>query len=144
LLSPIAVNADLIEITGGGAADGWWELSIITGEASDASIQDILDDQVWWDDSTLALLFADTCGTCLGLNTSTIGAFFSYDYWSTGSSLVGAGYFTSTGSALLWNADDGPWKFATAERVSVPEPATLALFGIGLLGMTAARRRKKA
>ncbi|MDH5617310.1 MAG: PEP-CTERM sorting domain-containing protein [Gammaproteobacteria bacterium] len=33
--------------------------------------------------------------------------------------------------------------FATAERVSVPEPGTLALLGIGLAGMGMSRRRRK-
>lgn len=43
---------------------------------------------------------------------------------------------------------DGPFQFAdfsySFAASSVPEPGTLALLGIGLLGMGAARRRKKA
>lgn len=50
----------------------------------------------------------------------------------------GSGYSFATGTAHLYRFD------AFSVGVNVPEPAGVALFGLGLLGLVAARRRKSA
>ena len=67
----------------------------------------------------------------------------------------GATYFRIIGSPSVGFSDYVFWDDAQTQTTlasgymsistaSVPEPGTLALFGIGLLGMAASRRRKKA
>jgi hypothetical protein len=50
----------------------------------------------------------------------------------------GSGYSFATGTAHLYRFD------AFSVGVNVPEPAGIALFGLGLLGLAAVRRRKAA
>ena len=142
LLTPVAANAVLIEITGAGAADGWWELSTVVGVPGDATLGDILDNQVWWGDSSLAEMFAEVCGSCLGtqFNSNAVGPWFSYEDFDIARSL-GWGFNASRGYAVEYSGGgSSQWLWVTA--VSVPEPGTLALLGIGLFGMGFARRKK--
>jgi hypothetical protein len=75
------------------------------------------------------------------LNDGTSGS-FSNDIWTVDTAQSTAHLFlvADVTATTISNPDPGPDPLS----VSVPEPTTITLFGIGLLGLTALRRRKQS
>jgi hypothetical protein len=75
------------------------------------------------------------------LNDGTSGS-FSNDIWTVDTAQSTAHLFlvADVTATTISNPDPGPDPLS----VSVPEPTTISLFGIGLLGLTALRRRKQS
>lgn len=87
-------------------------------------------------DDFLARVLIGTCLGCGSLRPSTSD--FDTAYWQTSLAGISTYLFTTPSEATYFGT------FSTSTVSTVPEPGTLALFGIGLLGLGAARRRKKA
>lgn len=67
------------------------------------------------------------------------GLTYDLDFGGTTSSAPNATYFGTF-------ADEGLWQLASADAIRgaiIPEPATMALFGLGLVGLGAYRRKRK-
>ena len=66
VLSPLSAQAVLIEITDSGVegVNGIWDVTTITGTGND--LLGILDDQVWFGNGDLAMLFATAVGDASG------------------------------------------------------------------------------
>ena len=69
--------------------------------------------------------------------TAPVGPDFGFSTWSAGPTSFGL-------SSVVFSTDGTLFSVDNLVVRAVPEPGTLALLGIGLLGMGAARRRKKA
>lgn len=146
LLSPMTANADLIT-----TSIGDYDITTVTGTfdevASDLMAQD------WWGDGTLASEFSDALGDLLGtfdlpLPEGSLAYTPVFAYEATEGSFDGYLWVDFPGGSGLGPSSISgprgiPLVWAVGERVSVPEPGTLALLGVGLFGIGFARRRKK-
>ncbi len=92
-------------------------------------------------DSVLGLLFSTSAPTDDGSNTgNNYDLAFADAKWSSGSIALSAGSYSITGitTSSPYGGGDGALQVVSA----VPNPATLALFGLGLAGLGWSRRKK--
>jgi hypothetical protein len=75
-----------------------------------------------------------------GIGTTPLGALYDMTFQYTTSQDPDVFYYSST------YADDGFWQISSSDPVRanvVPEPATLSLLGLGVIGLVARRRKRK-
>ena len=134
------VKATIIEISGAvdSSNNGLWEITTISGVYSDVS--STLKSQVWWENGDLASLFVITLADSLGFPNANGIRGPAFNVTEVGSLLGGSprvqgwwwreaglrSYRAGTNANLTW---------AIATPVEVPEPSTLAILVLGLLGL---------
>ena len=155
LISPFAANADAIAVSTGdlgnnvidNSGDFLWTPSLISPSGLGSNMLTVTYG-LWNSPSVLVDVF---------VNGTNVGNFFAdQGYISPGPEIfsvdVGAYLISGINSIFFtgYGENNGDYVIGQVDleydsgSVSVPEPGTLALFAIGLLGMGAARRRKKA
>lgn len=89
------------------------------------------------------LTYTDGTTTTLTLPAASLGSggttFFGFS--DSGATILSIAFFTGTGGDFV-GIDD--IRYGTAGTTPVPEPATLSLLGVGLLGFGLMRRRRRA
>lgn len=140
----MVANAAPITISGQGAADGNWDVTAFFCDRTTPECQAKLMSQIWYQNSPLAKVFAETTGLALGyLNDTAPQADYTpfFNYLVAGTAL-GWGYSTTfnPGNAVDYSGGANAQYFSVAERV--PEPGTLTLFGLALAGIGILRRFK--
>lgn len=77
---------------------------------------------------------------------------FSFDSWSMSPAIASLdfvqlemfGFFCSEGTCSAFTSNQAQFAIDNIVLVEVPEPATAAIFGLGLMGLIAGARRRKA
>ena len=99
-----------------------------------------------WDryfSSQLTTPFAVQAGVTYWLSIYSELADHSWSWQSVASSTTEAHTYTRTGGSPSWVSNPANLAFrVTGDFAAAPEPTTLALFGLGLAGLAAVRRRR--
>lgn len=100
---------------------------------------------IW--DSAFNILGANDDATETGHTGGSFPSFLTYDFAAAGTYFVGVAAFPSTAENGGWTGSAAPQGgsyilHASLEGSSVPVPATLALFGLGLVGISSIRRKQ--
>ena len=141
LLSPLAANADLLRLDAISASADIGDFYIVFDDGGDGLLE--------WSEivefSGYSVDFLDLLlDTVVGVPTIAGISTFSFD--PTFDIGVNDWFFTIAGDTIPVSCSGGDpfvcWNDYSISPVTVPEPSTLALLVIGLLGLTAARRRK--
>ena len=147
LLVPQVASAAIIETSIG-------RYDVTTTLTSFNASQSLLKSQVWWENVPLAEEFATLVGTLFG--TPNLGIYAPF-FWQTDRDTTGpcagigepfAGIFWDhragrASPVCAASAPNGPFTFAIASAVSVPEPSTIGLLGLGLVGVGFVRRKAR-
>ncbi|MEL7449984.1 MAG: PEP-CTERM sorting domain-containing protein [Pseudomonadota bacterium] len=132
---------------------GDYEVTTVVTDFS--SYEDVFEMQVWWGDVALAEEFATLTNTLFGTpNLGIYSPFFWYTTTDTTGPCAGIG---ESYAGVYWNQNNnraspvcaasppnGPYTFAIAQAVDVPEPGVLALMALGMAGIGIARKKRHA
>ena len=145
-------NATLIEISGASDSEnnGTWDISFVDGTFD--TLSTTLMAQVWWNDFTLAGLFATTLEIGAGnAGSGLVGPDFAYEIVNATSYRQRACQTFSVtlndcgaGGDLATFTDSRTRLFTYATATRVPEPTTAVLIALGLAGVSFSRKRKIA
>lgn len=149
MLYSLSSLSNPIEITIADAPDPAVDGTFVISSFYDSFQEVTLSGQPWYGNAADAEVFAIALGQDEGtpntVNGHPVGPIFAYGCESTPCAIVDGSVFDSTTGAVDTGEVAGVGDvetYATASRV--PEPATLALMGLGLAGVGFTRRKRKS